>query len=73
MPRHAANITGPACVDGIGPAGDWQGLLAAHRRRPAKDKKLGEWALIAVIPGAKRGPEIHNAGLDSPAPLRDAS
>jgi len=24
-PAEAANITGPACVDGIGPAGDWQG------------------------------------------------
>jgi hypothetical protein len=24
-PSEAAKITGPACVDGIGPAGDWQG------------------------------------------------
>ena len=24
-PAAAATITGPACVDGIGPAGDWQG------------------------------------------------
>jgi hypothetical protein len=22
---RAKNVTGPACVDGIGPAGDWQG------------------------------------------------
>jgi len=24
-PKAAKTITGPACVDGIGPAGDWQG------------------------------------------------
>jgi phthalate 4,5-dioxygenase oxygenase subunit len=23
-PAAAAKMTGPACVDGIGPAGDWQ-------------------------------------------------
>jgi hypothetical protein len=22
---HAKSVTGPACVDGIGPAADWQG------------------------------------------------
>ena len=43
----AKTITGPACVDGIGPAGDWQGYWQrtdASRQRP----KLGQWAWTAI-------------------------
>ena len=43
-PAAAQSITGPACVDGIGPAGDWQGYWQRTERRPAGDQKLGEWA-----------------------------
>ena len=35
-PKNAPGITGPACVDGIGPAADWQGYwkaAAEHRRK----------------------------------------
>jgi len=37
----AAAVTGPACVDGIGPAGDWQ----AYWRRSHEDRqKTKSWA-----------------------------
>ena len=49
----APKITGPACVDGIGPAGDWQGYWQrtdASQRQA--DRKLGEWALTSLGPDA---------------------
>ena len=47
-PGAAAKITGPACVDGIGPAADWQGYWQRTERGAARDEKLGEWALQPV-------------------------
>ena len=38
----AAKITGPACVDGIGPAGDWQGYW--QRTDAAAGKQTKSWA-----------------------------
>jgi hypothetical protein len=38
---QAATITGPACVDGIGPAGDWQGYW---QRTDADRRKTKSWA-----------------------------
>jgi hypothetical protein len=37
----AKSITGPACVDGIGPAGDWQGYW---ERTEAGRQKTKTWA-----------------------------
>ena len=42
---QAATITGPACVDGIGPAGDWQGYWQRTGRERQTDQELGEWAV----------------------------
>jgi hypothetical protein len=39
-PQSAANITGPAVVDGIGPAADWQGYWRAAE---AKRRQLSSW------------------------------
>ncbi len=40
-PQQAPAITGPVCVDGVGPAADWQGYAAtAHERR----RKTKSWA-----------------------------
>ena len=36
----ASRITGPACVDGIGPAGDWQGYW---QRTEAEKRKAAPW------------------------------
>ena len=41
----AKKITGPACVDGIGPAGDWQGYWQRTDASAARDQKLGQRAL----------------------------
>jgi hypothetical protein len=38
---QAATISGPACVDGIGPAGDWQGYW---RRTDEDRRKTKSWA-----------------------------
>jgi phthalate 4,5-dioxygenase oxygenase subunit len=38
---RAAKITGPACVDGIGPAGDWQGYW---QRTDESRRKTKSWA-----------------------------
>jgi hypothetical protein len=35
---HAAKITGPACVDGIGPAADWQGYWQGTNKRRQETK-----------------------------------
>jgi hypothetical protein len=40
-PAEARRITGPACVDGIGPAGDWQGYW---RRTEAARRQTVAWA-----------------------------
>jgi hypothetical protein len=40
-PGEAATITGPACVDGIGPAADWQGYW---QRTDAERRKTKSWA-----------------------------
>jgi hypothetical protein len=37
----AKNITGPACVDGIGPAGDWQGYW---QRADLSRQETKSWA-----------------------------
>jgi hypothetical protein len=37
----AKKITGPACVDGIGPAGDWQGYW---QRTDASRQETKSWA-----------------------------
>jgi hypothetical protein len=37
----AGSITGPACVDGIGPIDDWQGYW---RRTDANRQKTKSWA-----------------------------
>jgi hypothetical protein len=37
---EAATITGPACVDGIGPAGDWQDYW---QRTDAERRKSKSW------------------------------
>ena len=40
-PEKAPGITGPVCVDGIGPATDWQGYFEkAHEHR----RKHKSWA-----------------------------
>ena len=38
---QAPSITGPACVDGIGPAADWQGYW---QRTDAERRKTKSWA-----------------------------
>jgi hypothetical protein len=38
---QAATISGPACVDGIGPAGDWQGYW---QRTDEDRRKTKSWA-----------------------------
>ena len=47
-PAAAAKMTGPACVDGIGPAGDWQSYWQRTDQARQANQKLGEWALISV-------------------------
>ena len=37
----AAKITGPACVDGIGPAEDWQAYCQGPTPRRGKEQKAG--------------------------------
>ena len=37
-PQQAASITGPACVDGIGPAADWQGYWQRTDENRRKSK-----------------------------------
>jgi hypothetical protein len=39
---EAATITGPACVDGIGPAGDWQGYWQRTSRERQATKSWHE-------------------------------
>ena len=47
---QAATITGPACVDGIGPADDWQGYWQRTERERQATKSWTNGA-ISVIPG----------------------
>ena len=54
-PAAAAKITGPACVDGIGPAGDWQGYWQRTSDGAAGNEKLGQWALTP--PDGRRAAE----------------
>jgi hypothetical protein len=37
-PEQATSITGPACVDGIGPAADWQGYWQRTEENRRKSK-----------------------------------
>jgi hypothetical protein len=38
---RARSVTGPACVDGIGPAADWQGYW---QRTESERRKASAWA-----------------------------
>ena len=38
---HAATITGPAAIDGIGPTDDWQGYW---QQSEASKRKAASWA-----------------------------
>ena len=50
MRRSAASLTGPAAIDGIGPADDWQGYWQQDRRGQAQGRELGQWAVsLGVI------------------------
>ena len=40
--QAAQAITGPAAVDGIGPADDWQGYWQHDRSEQAQGRELGE-------------------------------
>jgi hypothetical protein len=44
-PAQAAGITGPAAIDGIGPADDWQGYWQKTEVGKRRSCELDQWAL----------------------------
>ena len=74
-PQQAPAITGPVCVDGVGPATDWQGYYRDGARASPQDQELGERALAFFVVAhaiwhasspRKRGPIFRTGGYRSP-------
>ncbi len=53
-PAHAASMTGPAAIDGIGPADDWQGYWQKTEASEAQGCELDQRALDRMPPRSRK-------------------